>query len=176
MIVVDVETGGLDPKKSALLSIGVVDMNFPDKTFYVEIKPEKGVEMNPKALEINDYNPDTWDNVNLDDAMFKFVAWCWGRDKTLAGHNPAFDRDFCNFNFKKAGQDFQFGYRNVDLHSVAYAAFTQEKIKFDKLRSDDIYDILDMPQEPRPHNALNGARYEAEAFSRLIYKKSLLEL
>jgi hypothetical protein len=32
-----------------------------------------------------------------------------------------------------------------------------------------------IPPEPKPHKALNGARYEMEALSRLIYGKGVFE-
>ncbi len=42
------------------------------------------------------------------------------------------------------------------------------------LRSDIICQYVGISKEPHPHNALNGAKYESEAFSRLIYGKNLL--
>jgi transposase InsO family protein len=37
-----------------------------------------------------------------------------------------------------------------------------------------ILHYLGLPEEPKPHHALNGAKYEAEAFSRILYGKNLL--
>jgi len=40
---------------------------------------------------------------------------------------------------------------------------------------DKILNYVGLPDEPRPHNGLCGAKLEAEAFSRLVNDKSLLE-
>ncbi len=45
MIVVDVETTGLDPRKHALLSIGAVDFLNPKKQFYGECRMWEGAEV-----------------------------------------------------------------------------------------------------------------------------------
>jgi hypothetical protein len=48
----------------------------------------------------------------------------------------------------------------------------------EKGRSDlgleEITTYVGIPTEPHPHLALNGALYEAEAFSRLLHHKNLL--
>ena len=177
MIVVDVETGGLNPIENPLLSIGAVEFENPKNKFYIEIAPLSHLYCEPKALEINGIDLKTWKGEGLGDAMGKFYEWLQPiHDKTLAGHNPAFDRDFCNTNFRTVNKGNVFGYRNVDLHSVAYAKFLHDGIEFDKLTSDNIYKLLNMPQEPRPHIALNGAIWETEALSRLIYGYSKIDL
>jgi hypothetical protein len=43
-----------------------------------------------------------------------------------------------------------------------------------RLSADTTLKYVGIPPEPKPHHALNGAKYEAEAFSRLIYGKNLL--
>jgi hypothetical protein len=41
------------------------------------------------------------------------------------------------------------------------------------LNSDRVMKYVGIPPEPKPHNALNGAKWEAEAFMRLFYDKNL---
>lgn len=167
MIVVDVETGGLNPKEHALLSIGAVDTNNLDE-FYAEIKPFPGKICDSKALEINGlWNYSRHEN-ELQEAMKKFKAWVWGRELPLAGHNPSFDLGFLDESFKITNVGSPFGYRTVDLHSVAYAYCKVKGINPPKLTSDNIYTLLGMPQEPRPHNAFNGALWEATAFLKIF--------
>lgn len=164
----DCETGGLDPKKSALLSIGAVEFAKPENRFYVELKPLRGMELNPQALAINDYHPRKWENISHYDAMKAFQRWLLNtksknkRGFTLAGHNPAFDRDFCNFNFERAGLDKMFDFHTIDLHSVGYMAFKES------LSANKIYKKLNIPKEPDPHNAINGAMWEYRAFKKLF--------
>jgi len=42
MVVVDVETSGLDPQKYAMLSIGAVDFENPERQFYAECRAFDG--------------------------------------------------------------------------------------------------------------------------------------
>ncbi len=42
------------------------------------------------------------------------------------------------------------------------------------LDSDAVMTYVGIPTEPKPHIALNGALWEAEAISRLLYQKNLL--
>jgi hypothetical protein len=42
------------------------------------------------------------------------------------------------------------------------------------LSLDTILKYVGLPEEPKPHIGLNGAKYEAECFSRLLYGKNLL--
>lgn len=168
MIVVDVETGGLDPEVNPLLSIGAVDYETLS-TFYIKLIPFGHMKIEDQALEINGIDPKTWGGEPLVKAMTRFQAWLWGRKFPLAGHNPSFDRNFCNANFERAGIDFQIPYRTVDLHTLAYAKYGMGNgIVEDKLTSDRIYELLGMATEPKPHNALVGATMEAEAFRRLL--------
>jgi len=50
-----------------------------------------------------------------------------------------------------------------------------KKDGFSDLNSDFIMNYVGLPSEPKPHRAINGARYEAEALSRLIYGRGLFE-
>jgi hypothetical protein len=42
------------------------------------------------------------------------------------------------------------------------------------ITSDAVYGYVGMEKEPQPHNALTGAKMEAEAISRLIFGRGLL--
>ena len=161
MIVVDVETGGLNCELNPLLSIGAVDFD-TNETFYVEIMAYSGQHCTEQALQVNGIDPNTWGNMILVHAMQKFDKWLQGRDILLAGQNPSFDRDFCNYNFKQTGVKTKFPHRTVDLHTIAYAKFGRS------MTADDIYIELGMPPEPKPHNALRGAIVEAIAFHKLL--------
>ena len=45
MIIIDVETTGLDPKKYSIVSIGAVDFKKPMRTFYEECRIWDGAEV-----------------------------------------------------------------------------------------------------------------------------------
>ena len=55
MIVVDLETSGALPNKNSILSIGAIELNNPDNTFYGECKLRDSAIVDTKALEINGF-------------------------------------------------------------------------------------------------------------------------
>ena len=82
---------------------------------------------------------------------------------------------------ERYGLRWEFGYRTVDLHSLGFAHYIKRgrippiKDRRTAISLDKILGYVGMPEEPKPHNALTGAKMEAEAFSRLIEGKPLLE-
>ena len=45
MIVIDIETTGLDPRKHSIVSIGAIDLSNPKRQFYVENQIWEGAEI-----------------------------------------------------------------------------------------------------------------------------------
>ncbi len=184
MIVVDVETTGLNPEKNSILSVGALDFDKPLSQFYGECRIREGALVSPEALKWNGFTLEQIvDNKKrtLNALLFDFMKWAEGcADLTLAGENPNFDRDFLNYSFAKYSYDFRIGRRTVDLHSLCYAHHLMRGLtppltnRNSQVSGDMTLEYVGLPKEPMPHNALTGAKMEAEAFSRLIYGKILL--
>jgi DNA polymerase III epsilon subunit-like protein len=179
MIVVDVETTGLDERKNSIVSIGAVDFSSPRNQFYSECRIWDGAEIDQRALEINGFSvKDITDlsKPSLEDAMRKFVSWAENiKDVTLAGENVGkFDSRFLEASANMYGIKWIFGHRTFDLHSEAYGNYQRRglmppmKDNRSDINSDSILAYTGLPAEPHPHNGLTGAKMEAEAFSRLI--------
>ncbi len=163
-IVVDVETGGLNPELNPLLSIGAVNFN-TGKSFYGECAPMdlQNKVATKQALMVNGIDIDEWRNKpNLFETINKFSKWLGPNKNTLAGHNPNFDLSFIQQAFYESETWFPFRFRTIDMHSLAYAKFGES------LNSDEIYVKLGMVKEPRPHNAMVGAMHEARALKILM--------
>jgi len=185
MIVVDVEATCLDPKRHSIVSIGAVDFDNPDYQFYRECRVWDGAEVSKSALDVNVFGRDEIldaAKMSLEDAIDDFIKWADAcSDKTLAGVNPSFDRDFLKASAEREGIKWDFAYRTVDLHSLCFAHYLSREVdppmknKHTGVTSDKTYEHVGLPDEPKPHNALTGAKMEAEAFSRLIKGKNLLE-
>jgi DNA polymerase-3 subunit epsilon len=184
MIVLDIETSGLDYNKHSILSIGALDFNNPVNQFYRECRLEKDKTYTKEALSINGFSENeilSAKKPKLEDILMDFVDWVSSiKDKTVAGHNVRFDVDFMNYYLSKYNIPFKLGFRVVDLHSVAYANMLKNGVEIplgnegSRLTSDVIFVYVGLPPEPKPHNALTGAKMEAEALSRLIFGKNLL--
>ncbi len=191
MIVVDVETSGFDPRKHSIVSIGAIDWENPTNQFYEECRIWEGAEIwmgnedYKSALEINGFTLEQIRDQNkkslgrITEELFLWIDKC--RDRTLGGINPSFDRDFIKDSAKRHNLKYNLGDRTVDLHTLVYTHHITRGISVPikkgrtDIDSNKIFDYVGPPHEPFPHNALTGAKMEAEAFSRLIYGKSLFQ-
>jgi DNA polymerase III epsilon subunit-like protein len=185
MIVLDVETTGPDPRLHSIVEVGAIDFDNPGNFFNARCQIWEGAEIDLKALKINGLTlNDIQDNTLFTqiDLISGFINWIENiEDKTIAGQNVDFDIDFLNESSARCGLDFNLGKRKVDQHSIVYAHFLKRKIKpplkdgFSDLNSDFIMNYVGLPPEPKPHRAINGARFEAEALSRLISGRVMFE-
>lgn len=172
----DVETGGLNPKKCALLSIGAVS---DAGEFYVEIRPTKRLEASEEALEINSLDLESLRKNGIPEAkalkMFFEFAELSG-DVTILGQNPTFDAGFIRAACKRHGIICPLGHRAIDLHSVAvtamcayeygYPVLTVEKmpsVARTDVNLDSILEYVGTEKRPGYHNALEDARLAFEA-------------
>lgn len=102
-------------------------------------------------------------------------AWVREREAPalLAGQNPTFDRDFVQSARLREGgapEPLLFSRRTLDMHTLA-VRFAHEKgiaIPHKGFNTDEIYHLLDMPPEPKPHVGIVGARFEAVALCKLF--------
>lgn len=184
MIVVDIETTGINPYKSSIVSIGAIDFKNPSSFFYEECRVWDGAEIIKEALKVNGFTLEQVQDPSkksLQEIMAAFLAWTKNSsDKTIGGANVFWDHDFLRASAKRYNLEWSFTRRIVDLHSVCYSHFLRRGLKaVDKngkteLTVDAILKYVGLPEEPKPHVGLVGAKMEAEAFSRLIYGKALL--
>ncbi len=183
MIVVDVETTGVNPEKHSIVSIGAVDFLEPEYQFYGESLPWEGAEITDEALAINGFTREQLKDPNMQSLALlieNFIKWSWQvEDRTLAGENPTFDMGFLKDAARRYGFEIK-GRRTVDLHSNSYMDHLVRGIKpptrdfSSALSLDETLVYVGLQPEPKPHNALVGAKLEAECFSRLIFGKNLL--
>ena len=185
MIVVDIESSGTDFGKHSIVSIGAVDLLKPHRQFYDECRIWEGSSIMKGALEVNGFTEESLrdENKKTEGEIVKaFLAWADDSENYMvAGQNPSFDLLFIQSASYRNKINFFLPYRTLDLHSVCFGHMLSRGIsppvlkRKSNLESDGIMDYVGIPKEPRPHIALNGARYEAEAFSRLLYDKKLFE-
>jgi len=184
MIVVDVETTGTNPQQHSLVSIGAVDLDHPNERFYMECRIWDGAKVEQEALDVNGFTKEGVGDTSKPtegEATKAFFDWLSSREsKLIAAHNPLFDLGFLEAAAYRAHLDFGLARRSIDLHSVAFAHMLARGLtpptkngKSD-LNADKVMEYVGISTEPRPHKALNGAIWEAEAFSRLIFGQNLI--
>lgn len=184
MIVVDVETSGMTPVRHSLLSLGAVDFLNPERQFYEECRIFEGAHIDKESLKINGFSNEeiTDPKKQTDGELIQgFLRWASeAKEKTIAGQNPSFDRDFLAATAHRYHLDWKFAHRTVDLHSVCYSHMIEYGIKppedkgHSALNLDRILKYVGLPPREGKHNGLEDAKLEAEAFSRLFYKRVLL--
>jgi len=185
MIVIDVEASGVSPEKDSLVSVGAVDFENPKNQFYEECRIWDGAHIEKDALAVNGFTEEqiTDPKKKTDrEVVLDFLAWLEPiAEKTIAGHNPSFDRDFLQATAHRYHINWPLAHRTIDLHSVCYFDMLKRGIVIpiinghSALNLDTVLRHVGIPDEPKPHNALTGALVEAEAFSRLFYGKTILE-
>jgi DNA polymerase III epsilon subunit-like protein len=109
----------------------------------------------------------------LEVAIKEFLEWIKNiKEKTIAGENPSFDRDFLKISAQKYEIEWTLGHRTIDLHSLCYTHLLKRGLKpptengRSALNLDKILEYVGLPPEPKPHNALTGAKMEANEFKK----------
>lgn len=186
MIILDIETTGLDPELNGLLSIGAVDYLHPNESFYGECRIREGERIDPEAIDVNGFDVDEIKDKSKQttrDLIIAFDEWLKSRSIRMIGglHVSAFDVPFLNKKALQCGVRMRLHRRTIDLHSIAYAKM-QELGKvvpmtdgWSVMDTDVIYPFVGLPKEPKPKNALSGAKWEAEALCRLMKGVGLLK-
>jgi ribonuclease T len=118
-VAVDVETGGFDCEKDALLEIAAVivrmdddGMVYPAPTVSTHVEPFPGANIDPRALEITGIDPSHPFRAALQeretlDLIFKPIRKALREFECqraiLVGHNAAFDLSFLNAAIRRTG-------------------------------------------------------------------------
>lgn len=184
MIVVDVEASGTEYDVHSIVSIGALELGNPTRQFYDECRIWEGADIMEGALEVNGFTEDEITDVakkTEGEIVKAFLAFALeADDRTLAGQNVSFDRDFLKAGAQRAHVDWPLAYRTIDTHTLAYMHMIKRGLvplvenHRSALNLDRVLNYVGIPDEPEPHNALTGAMCHAEVISRLLYDKPLL--
>lgn len=185
MLVIDVEASGVEAHKHSIVSVGALDFANPSNRFYEECRVWDGAHIMEDALKVNGFteaeitDPKKQSEADL---VHAFMQWSDElEERTFAGQNVSFDRDFIKYAAQRAGHtDWPFAYRTIDTHTLCYMHMINRGMKppvmhkRSALDLDAVLNYCGIPKEPEPHNALTGALSHAEVISRLLYGRKLL--
>jgi DNA polymerase III epsilon subunit-like protein len=192
MIVLDIETTGLDPAKHGIVSVGAVEFENPDNQFYEECRVSEGVPIEQEAVNINGFSHEAMRDVSkqttgsLLENLLEWIQTCG--EWTIAGHNVHCDIEFIDRAASKFdvgpldhGRGGVFHDRIIDTHSLVWMDLVRsgedlpKDGKYSNVSSDFIFKYVGIDHERNTHNALEDAQLTAEAVSRLIYDKKLFD-
>ena len=186
MLILDIEASGTEYDEHSIVSLGALDLDNPSNRIYEECRIWDGAGIMDGALEVNGFTrEEIIDPTKQTEAELikKFIDWAEPlEDRTFGGQNISFDRDYVKAASERAGFDYNFAYRTIDSHSLAWMHIIKRgdkppidvEHKRSSLNLDAILNYCGIPEEPHPHNALTGAISHAEVISRLLYDKKLL--
>lgn len=187
MLVLDVESSGVEAHKHSIVSVGALDLDNPSNRFYEECRVWDGAHISEEALEVNGFTKEQITDPQKQseaDLAHAFIKWSESvSERTFAGQNPSFDRDFLKYACERAGHTaWPFAHRTIDTHTLCYMHMikcgltppTDPEHRRSALNLDAVLNYCGIPKEPEPHNALTGALSHAEVISRLLFDKKLL--
>lgn len=177
LVMFDLETGGTEIGKSAIIQIAAAAFNL--NTFEIIETFERKVQFlvekaDPKALEMNSYNQETWEREAVVPAaamrdtlafLEKYAKpWVSARGKTykaaeLVGHNIIrFDWPFFEQWCKRLGKDW------LPIHNppwdtiqVAQTVAKVCSVQFDNLKLETLADYYGI-EEPQTHDAFDDVK------------------
>ena len=167
LAITDTETTGDIPGLHEIIEIGLVVCH--PKTFEIsdkiniKVKPVNIQTAIPKAMERNSYNEKDWeDAISLKEAMEIYSERT--KDCVFYAYNNTFDWSHLLSAFQTTGVKNLMDYHRFDVMSMVYQKF---KDRMDSVSSNTASELVGIPEETMPHNALNGAMQAYEMLKRL---------
>ncbi|MEZ4466495.1 MAG: 3'-5' exonuclease [bacterium] len=164
LIIIDTETGGLDPTVHSLLSIGLVTFDGSRRTEIFVREPE--ISTHPRSMKVNGIDLDFIEREGLSPAATCdrveafFNATPGRRPVMLCGHNIAFDLAYMRRIYRLADRTppAEFTHRSVDTHALLWALAAAGRIPMDATTSDGAFQYFNVqPPEELRHTALGDA-------------------
>jgi DNA polymerase III epsilon subunit-like protein len=175
LLVIDTETGGLNPECHAILSLAaVVYHDAPEEHIHLVIKDPEGL-LSSSALAVNGF---TEERVNAEgvtpwEAVQRLKALLQKNDMrgrvTLVGHNLPFDVGFLRRLYRLAGEDFdaQFSHGGLDTKVAALLLEQAGRISMETASLIHAAPAVGV-KVTQAHDALSDALATAKALKRML--------
>ncbi len=187
-VAVDVEATGLDINRNEVVSIDAIDIE-TGKKFYVECRPENFESISEEALKVNGFTVEQLKSIQTTkkEAMEGLIKFLDGfNDAIIVGYCVSFDVTMLYKMAHSVGIEMNhLPHKCIDNAEIVVQEFYKKRSilgsdiiikrgEKDYVRSRHALTVLlEMENEPNPHNALNGAIYAGEIFSRIVMHEPL---
>ena len=169
ILVVDVETTGLDPTKDTVVQIAACKLNgdtrLGDSSFVTYVKPGRSISTTAEAvhgLKLRDLSTAP----SIAEAVRAFNEYA-PQDAVLCGHNIAFDAAFLKAAYASAGINYPFDYHLLDVWSVSFFLLETQHIKLNPHNLTALCDLYGIPRRHK-HDALEDVRATALILYRMF--------
>jgi DNA polymerase III alpha subunit (gram-positive type) len=168
---IDIETTGSLFGYHEIIEIGAVrttpkaDRQLGE--WYRRIVPTKPERVTEFAQNLTNFDAQHWVNAHPSDQYLweEFARFAAGSVPVC--HNPSFDRAFITLAAAGAGVlDLLLDYHWIGTESLAWPLYRTRQVP--KLSLAELCRYLGVPQEPLPHNALNGAHACHRVYAELV--------
>jgi ribonuclease T len=178
-VVLDLETGGFDPRLNPILEIAAVLVRFDGGRLAVTerwsqaVRPFPGGHCNPAALKFTGIDPDDPDRRAVDEAaalqeLFRTVRLAMRQEgchrAILVAHNASFDQQFLNQAIERSGvkRNPFHSFSSIDTASLAAVAYGHTVLSEACARAEIEFD------PDQAHSALYDAERTAELFCAIV--------
>ena len=181
ILVIDTETGGLDPNVQSILSLGACIWDDGSITDTINIwiaEPEIVAE--PKALQVNGIDL-AWlkeNGIGPQEAVLTLENFLRKNNMvltspvTVAGHNVQFDVGFMKRLYRLAGKEYSklFSHRTVCTQVLAYALVLAGRINLSSVSGNKVFEYFRCapPRTEGKHEALGDAIAAGKALAGMI--------
>ena len=187
-VIVDVETGGFDSERDALLEIAVVAVKMepsgllvPQPAVAANVEPFPGANIDPRSLEVTGIDPDhpfrgaLPERQALDhifNAVREAVKTAECQRAVLVGHNAAFDLAFLNAAVRRVGHKRNpfHPFSCFDTATLGGLAYGQTVLSKAVIAAGLTFDSREA------HSAIYDAERTAELFCEIVNRWRRLEL
>jgi len=201
MIVLDIESSGLDTGKCGIWQIGAFELENPENQFLEEARIDEEDIVKPDSILVTGKTEEEMRNKEKQSQkqlilnLFEWVKTC--ENKLIIGQNIGWDLTFIQNKCLKYGIQDIFrkisGFKGLDTYSIAQLKHLEKKgefsIKEDGRGDMGLHKVLEfcgmedkrigldeknkVKKEGTPHNALEDCKLTGECFYRLMYGKNL---
>ncbi len=200
MIVLDLETSGLNTGKCGIWQIGAIELEKPENYFFDEARIDDSDVVEEGALKITGKAEDELRNPGLKSQkqmILNFLEWAKTcGEKLIVGQNIGWDMNFLHNKCLRYGiyKDFGevTGSKGFDLYVLAQLKYLETAGRY-RLRENgrgsfSLPQVLEfcgvenprmelhngeVVKEGKAHDALEDCKLEGECFSRLVHGKNL---
>ncbi|MDA1334408.1 MAG: 3'-5' exonuclease [bacterium] len=165
----DLEMTGLNPLEHEVIEIGAIiaDIETLEEVARVNIKvkPEHIETATTEALKVNGYKEEDWeDALSLKESLEQYAEAA--QDSIFAAWNTPFDWTFLQAAFTSTGITNPLDYHTIDVFTASYEKLHgTPDINYHKLSG--VCEYFEIPKEPYPHRAVNGAERAYEVYKKL---------